>query len=563
MLKDLYQRISTRIHDVLMAVPVRVKITGIILLPVLILGFSLNYWVTTSLSDWLSYILVDTRVEAAMQAGSRSVMLVTVLAAAASILLAFTLTFLLTRPLLSLHDTAQKVAAGNLGARARVWAQDEIGQVAQSVNNMLDHLVATQNDLARTNVRLEAVNRIVMAAEREMEIHDVLYVIVQVLLDVLDLETGWVYLRDPECDRFHLATWHGVPQSLQPELLHRPGDARCACQMDLVEGKLGVEATVLPCKRLETLKLMGADVGDSHITIPLEARGQRFGVLNLICRNVHCEHSDEDFELLNTLGTQISEIVANAWLRLKLAEKEAARQALLESLVKAEEDERSRLSRDLHDGAGQTLTNLLVRLKTLEKQTGSDDLRDELTDMLDIVSGTIDQIRDLSYRLRPPALEEFGLALAIETLVEEMAEDAGIAHECKCHLDDTAIPSEIETVIYRIVQEGVTNVIRHAEASRVDVTLARMGNEVAVFIDDDGVGFEPDSVFAATQQHRLGLLSMQERTEMLGGTFNVDSTPGGGASIRAQIPLPEGIGEPLVPQVEAAAVRDAGEPRSI
>src|SRR5690606_3056830 len=105
----------------------------------------------TGLSDWLSYLLTDVRIEAAMRAGSRSVSLVTFLGAAGSILLASLLTFILTRPLLALREMAQKVADGDLNARAPVWSNDEIGEVATAVNKMTDHLVAAQDELARTN----------------------------------------------------------------------------------------------------------------------------------------------------------------------------------------------------------------------------------------------------------------------------------------------------------------------------------------------------------------------------------------------------------------------------
>ena len=112
MITERLDQFSTWIFNVILSVPVRVKIAGIVLLPVLILGFSLNYWITTGLSDWLSYILTDVRVEAAMNAGSRSVTLVTVLAAAASLILASFLSFILTRPLLALRQMALQVTEG-------------------------------------------------------------------------------------------------------------------------------------------------------------------------------------------------------------------------------------------------------------------------------------------------------------------------------------------------------------------------------------------------------------------------------------------------------------------
>lgn len=160
------------ISRIILAVPVRVKITGIVLLPVLILGFTINYWVTRGLSNWLSYILVDTRVEAAMSAGSRSVLLVTFLATILSLLLSTLLTIMLTHPLIALQKTARQVAAGNFKTRAAVWADDEIGALATSVNAMIDQFDQYQIRLANTNKQLQIINSIAMASDRGDEIHD-------------------------------------------------------------------------------------------------------------------------------------------------------------------------------------------------------------------------------------------------------------------------------------------------------------------------------------------------------------------------------------------------------
>ncbi|MFO7679724.1 MAG: histidine kinase, partial [Chloroflexota bacterium] len=459
--KSPLNRLSDWIYNAVLSVPVRIKITGIVMLPVLILGISLNYWVTASLSDWLSYILTDRRVEAAMQAGGRSVVLVTILAAALSIILASLLTFLLTRPLSALHEMAQQVAGGNLKARAPVWSKDEIGAVATAINMMTDHLVATQDDLAHSNRRLNAINRVMLAAEKEADIHDVLYTILQSIISVMGLQTGWVYLRDPERDVYHLASWYGVPSALEAHLLHSKSTPYCYCQTALVSSGLPQKASVQPCDRLYVCQDPGFQ--NKHVTVPIQAREQNFGVMNLLCQEDHVL-GDDDLDLLSDIGVQISEIVANDWLRLKLAEKELSRQALLESLVEAQEEERGRLARELHDGSGQMLTTLLVRLKTLEKKAESDEMRQGLASTLDVVAETIDQLRDLSHRLRPAALEEFGLSVALETLLDDVAHEAGLKTSSHLDLNGDSLPSGIEVTLYRIAQECLTNIIRHAQA---------------------------------------------------------------------------------------------------
>ncbi|HSM56960.1 MAG TPA: ATP-binding protein [Candidatus Sulfomarinibacteraceae bacterium] len=535
----LSRRLQTWFYDVILSVPVRVKITGIVLLPVLILGMALNYWVTMGLSDWLSYLLTDERVVAAMAAGSRSVILVTLLASAGSIALAFFLTHILVQPLLALRTMAQQVAAGQLDARAPVWSNDEIGEVATAVNSMTDHLVQTQEDLTRSNRRLAAMNRIILAADRENEIHDVLYAVLESTLDVMGLEAGWVYLRDPERDSFHLASWYNVPEQLQPFLLQEDGAWTCQCQQELKAGRLPEEGRVRRCARLDGLHSVSGD-RLRHITLPIEVREEQFGVMNLLC-NGGDAFSDDDVDLLQAIGTQVSEIVANAWLRLKLAEKEMARQALLESLVNAQEEERHRLARELHDGAGQMLTNLLVRIKTLEKRAPSAELSEGLNEVLDTMAQTIEHVRDLSYRLRPAALEEFGLAVAIQTLVEEMAAEAGLSADCAIAVDENALLPGVEVTLYRIAQEALTNVVRHAGASHVDVSISPWRKGIMMRIEDDGCGFSVHQVHAARGDGRrhLGLISMQERAEIIGGAFDVYTAPGEGTSVVVWAPLHE------------------------
>lgn len=521
----------------ILSVPVRIKITGIILLAVVILGFTLNYWVTTSLSDWLSYILTDVRVAAAMQAGGRSVMLVTLLAAAGSLLLASLLTFLLAQPLLDLRDMALQVADGNLEARAPVWSKDEIGEVATAVNKMTDHLVAAQDDLARTNRRLSAINQVMLAAERQTDIHDTLYAILQNIIDVMNLQTGWIYLRDPERETFHLASWYEVPVEMQDLLLDQPPGILCSCQQDLVSGNMANDVYARACERLAACSQ--ADLPDKHISIPIQARDQQYGVVNLLCHPGR-DLDQDDVDLLNAIGAQISEIVANAWLRLKLEEKEVARQALLESLVEAQEEERRHLARELHDGTGQMLTSLLARIKALENKTAEPDVRQGLAVLLDIVAETIEQTRELSHQLRPAALEEFGLAVALRTLVKEMTQQAGIQYHFRVDLQDAALPPGMDVILYRIAQEGLTNVVRHAQATEVSVALTANDGLAILSIEDNGRGFSPYDLTAEPGRRHIGLISMRERATIAGGDLDIYSAPDQGTSLLISVPLLEG-----------------------
>lgn len=522
-------RLFNQLYEAVLSVPVRIKIGGIVLLPVLILGFTLNYWITTGFQDWLSYLLSDQRVQAAMQAGSRSVTLVTVLAAAASVLLALLLTYLLTQPLLQLRTVAQDVSAGRLQSRAKVYTNDEIGEVAKAVNAMLDQLVTSQDRLAQTNVRLEALNRVAMAAGREPALDRVLAAIMGGLLDVTGLESGWVYLTEEDTARYYVAHAQRAPEAILVGDEAQP----CLCLDDLCARRLGRAATVRRCTRTE---LTNGDPVIAHITVPLQARGHALGLINLLCRPDFAP-SASDMELIAAIGAQASEIVANAWLHARLVEKEAARRALLESLVRTQEDERSRLARELHDGAGQTLTTLLVRLKALEKQAPPGALHEGLVRLQALAAGSIEQVRDLSYELRPATLEEFGLARALETLLSETARAAGLTVHTHLVLN-CSLPKAVETALYRIAQESLSNLLRHAGAQRCEVELMETPLGVALRVEDDGCGFDSNHLPAQADRRHLGLISMQERAEMLGGSLVVASAPGAGTSVQVRIPLP-------------------------
>lgn len=248
-MKQIFTKAQKRIDNIILSVPIAIKVVGIGLIPILILGASLNYWIVTGLSGWLSYILIDARVQAAMNVGARSVALITILGSILSILVSLFLTFILMRPILALRKMAQQVADGHLDTRAKVWAKDEIGELAIAVNTMTDHLLATQDDMIRINRIQDTINKIALASEQKTEIHDALYKTLESILSNMGLKTGWVYLRDPERQIFHLASWCGVPEDLQKYLLHEPEDALCSCQINLVSGESQIDER--KCGRLE------------------------------------------------------------------------------------------------------------------------------------------------------------------------------------------------------------------------------------------------------------------------------------------------------------------------
>ena len=178
------------------------------------------------------------------------------------------MTYILTRPILALREMAQRVASGELEVRARVWAKDEIGQLASAINMMTDRLVSSRKDLERTNRRLSAINQIALAADEQTDIHDVLYDMLEKILEVVHLQTGWVYLLDPERQHFHLASWFGVPETMKDCLLHDVDQPLCECQNKLLLGDINRKKYHRECSRLK----MGDCSGWGYDTLTLPSK---------------------------------------------------------------------------------------------------------------------------------------------------------------------------------------------------------------------------------------------------------------------------------------------------
>jgi signal transduction histidine kinase len=202
-------------------------------------------------------------------------------------------------------------------------------------------------------------------------------------------------------------------------------------------------------------------------------------------------------------------------------------------VVEAQELERTRLARELHDETGQALTSILLGLKSLEERVDSDEGRTAASELRQLVVATLQDVRRLAVELRPAALDDFGLVPALERLRDTVSEQAPISVDVQSSLDDRRLPTEIETMLYRTVQEALTNVVKHAEASRVTVRLSQGENNVLLVIHDDGKGFDAQSAGDGA----LGLIGMRERVALLGGRFTVEASEGAGTMLKVEVPV--------------------------
>jgi signal transduction histidine kinase len=234
--------------------------------------------------------------------------------------------------------------------------------------------------------------------------------------------------------------------------------------------------------------------------------------------------TDEDLRLTETFA-------ARAAVAVDLADR-VARDAL-RRVVEGQELERRRLARELHDETGQALTSILLGLKHVEEAESEAEARKAATGLREQIVETLQSVRRLAVELRPSALDDFGLAPALERLAEAFHEQSGIEVDIQANLDAVRLPEEVETALYRIVQEALTNVAKHAEATRVSVVVTRRGNAVTAVIEDDGQGFGA----GGGSGDGLGLVGMKERVGLLGGRLAIESTEGAGTTVVAEVPV--------------------------
>ena len=220
---------------------------------------------------------------------------------------------------------------------------------------------------------------------------------------------------------------------------------------------------------------------------------------------------------------------------------EEANQLVLRRLSEAEETERGRISRELHDRLGQDLTALRLGLENLRRQGSiAAAVREKLSNLEKVAEGLMGDIHRLAWELRPSVLDDMGLERALRRFTEEWSRTSGVPvdfHPGK-DLETRRLPHEFETTLYRIAQEALANVARHAQAKRVSVLLERRPGYVSLIVEDDGRGFDAQGAMEApASSGRLGLLGMQERARLAGGSLAIESAPGGGATVFVRLPL--------------------------
>ncbi len=390
------------------------------------------------------------------------------------------------------------------------------GQAAVAIENARLYEAST-----RWSRQLQSLNEIGNALATETDLTSLLGLVARRLRELLEARLVVVLLPAAEDELRFAAAAGESGDELVGQTMSRSGsksglviERRRSERVDSVIDDPEVDQDVL--------RRLGARSG---LWVPLVARERVIGVMAAHDKlRSDARFSDDDVRLAETFA-------ARAAIAVDMSQR-VARDAL-RRVVAAQELERRRLSRELHDETGQALTSILLGLKPLEEALADHPSRAALAELRELVVTALQDVRRLAVELRPKLLDDFGLVSALERLSETFAEQTGMRVDFRAAIGGERLPSEVETALYRVVQESLTNVVKHAHARNVSILLTRKHGAVAVVVEDDGEGFAP----ADSDEAGFGLTGMRERLALLDGRLQIESSEGSGTTLVAEVPL--------------------------
>jgi signal transduction histidine kinase len=363
--------------------------------------------------------------------------------------------------------------------------------------------------------QLESLNEVGAALVGELELDPLLDLIAARLRELIDARLVAIALPSGGTLRIAAADGDGA-ELVTSTNLH--DDSKTARVIERGRSERVDSLLEDPEVNQDIARRLGASTG---LYVPLRARETTIGVLiahDKLGRSPRFGSGDlrlaEQFALRASIAVDLSRRVARDSLR---------------RVVAGQEIERRRLARELHDETGQALTSILLGLRAVEEANDGVDV----AELRELVVGTLQDVRRLAVQLRPKALDDFGLVPALERLVQTFAEASGIRVELESNIGDKRVPTEVETTVYRLVQEALTNVVKHAGANEVSILVVRRDDMLTAVLEDNGSGFDPDAV----RSDGLGLDGMRERVALHDGRLTVESAPGAGTTLRVEVPL--------------------------
>ena len=380
------------------------------------------------------------------------------------------------------------------------------------------------------NGNLQLLEQLIEVTSADLDVGEVSQRVAAMVTAATHSDVCFVHLVDEELRRVVLAG--ATP----------PFDAHVGrVQLALGEGIVGwvakfAQPSVVPDKwkdrRYRYIPELRGEDFTSMMSVPMLARGRVVGVLDVHSRAAR-DYGDDDLALLTQVANLMARAIENARLYGRLAEREEMLERFATSTVEAQELERRRLAGEIHDGISQRLVSLWYHLLAAEDAVGDPDaLRRELGMAKELATAALAEARAAITGLRPFVLDDLGLGPGLESLGRSL-----VGVEVEVDVEPVDLPAHVEVALYRIAQEALQNVVKHAEATTVLVRLAASDEGVRLAVSDDGHGFDEDSLAGAEERHSYGLVGIRERAELIGASLTLTSRPGTGTTVEVVVPI--------------------------
>jgi signal transduction histidine kinase len=397
-----------------------------------------------------------------------------------------------------------------------------------------------ENQILKRHHHLHALNRISSATSGLWDLDTILNIALDTVLEIVGATTGGILLLHEQTQMLSYQVYRGLSAKYVEQV-----------KMSLGEGVAGRVAQTGEPVVLEDISrdprtaypdLISTEGLRGFVSVPLKAKDEVVGVIN-VAAHMPGQFSAEDMYLLNSIGCQLGTAIEQARLYKGQELGRERYQTLLQHALTAQEEERKRIARELHDETSQALTSLTLNLQAAITKAETDgvveaDFINRLRKIQSLAVHTQNEVSKLMKELRPTLLDELGLPAAISRYAKDSLESLGTKVSTEFEGVEERLPSEIEVTLFRISQGMIGNILEHAEAKNVSITLKCDDSKCVLNIDDDGKGFDVGKITRVDKGGRgAGLFTMKERARLVGGRCSIKSQPGEGTRIVVKVPL--------------------------
>lgn len=453
--------------------------------------------------------------------------------------------FLITKDVVGrigiLITAARRIAGGDMSTPVTSSQADEVGILARTFEGMRIKLKDSYKELEQKTKELSSllsVSEILSPLADLSDLDSALSSALNRTLETMKVNSGAILILDKESQMLCCRANYGLYNGESSKICCHLGEGIAG---EVVRtGKASVIEDVMVDSRIARRNHINLEKIRTLVSVPLCSKEAILGVITIASQDAR-KFTSDDIRLLTGIAREIAIAVESAELHLEVQRKEVIRGELLEDIFAIQEEERKRISRELHDETSQVLASLNANLEAASGMlpAGTNGVKAILKKAQNQSINMLDNIYKLIYDLRPSVLDDMGLSVATRWLLENNLEAVGVSGSLKVVGRRSRLPSQLETTLFRVIQEAIYNIAKHARAKNVAITLYFRKKSIKVLIKDDGSGFDVAEALSSKERPRgLGLLGMKERIELVNGTIQIRSQfNGGGTEISIEVPL--------------------------